>query len=121
MNKERLYNLLPAIYRIKDEFQGSTLRALLNIIENELQIIESDIDNLYENWFIETCDEWVVPYIGDLLAVNLYAEQSRTYGQERRAYIANTLAYRARKGTAPVSRTTRCRYHRMAIACCGVL
>ncbi|MFH7026548.1 MAG: hypothetical protein ACHBN1_14340 [Heteroscytonema crispum UTEX LB 1556] len=102
MNKERLYNLLPAIYRIKDEFQGSTLRALLNIIENELQIIESDIDNLYENWFIETCDEWVVPYIGDLLAVNLYAEQSRTYGQERRAYIANTLAYRARKGTAPV-------------------
>ncbi|MBW4670825.1 MAG: hypothetical protein KME60_26225 [Cyanomargarita calcarea GSE-NOS-MK-12-04C] len=102
MNEERLYNLLPAIYRIRDESQGSTLRALLNVIENELQIVESDIDNLYDNWFIETCDEWVVPYIGDLLAVNLYAEKSRTYGQERRAYIANTLAYRARKGTAPV-------------------
>ena len=101
-NPERLYNLLPAIYRIRDETQNGSLRALLGIIEQELEIIETDIENLYENWFIETCDEWVIPYIGDLLAVNLYTEQSRTYGQERRAYIANTLAYRRRKGTAPI-------------------
>ncbi len=101
-NPERLYNLIPAIYRIRDETQGGSLRALLGVIEQELEIVETDIANLYENWFIETCDEWVVPYIGDLLAVTLYTEQSRTYGQERRAYVANTLAYRNRKGTAPV-------------------
>ncbi|WP_413173193.1 hypothetical protein [Anabaena azotica] len=101
-NQERLYNLLPAIYRIRDQTQGDSLRALLGVIEQELEIVETDIENLYENWFIETCDQWVVPYIGDLLAVNLYTEQSRTYGQERRAYVANTLAYRSRKGTAPV-------------------
>ncbi|MBE9199597.1 MULTISPECIES: hypothetical protein [unclassified Nodularia (in: cyanobacteria)] len=101
-NPERLYNLIPAIYRIRDETQGGSLRALLGVIEQELETVETDIANLYENWFIETCDEWVVPYIGDLLAVTLYTEQTRTYGRERRAYVANTLAYRNRKGTAPV-------------------
>jgi hypothetical protein len=104
----RLYTLLPAIYRIRDQAKGRPLEALLSIINHELQILETDIGDLYEDWFIETCDEWVVPYIGDLLDVReLYAETSQnniqTYGQqERRAYVANTLAYRRRKGTAPI-------------------
>ncbi|MBW4686839.1 MAG: hypothetical protein KME40_17470 [Komarekiella atlantica HA4396-MV6] len=100
---ERLYSLLPAIYRIRDESQDGALRSLLSIIESELQLVEEDIENLYENWFIETCDDWVVPYIGNLLAVReLSAESHRTSGQERRAFVANTLAYRQRKGTTPV-------------------
>jgi hypothetical protein len=100
---ERLYKLLPAIHRIRDELQGGQLRALLTLIEQELLTIEGNIGDLYENWFIETCQAWVVPYIGDLLAVrNLNAVSPRTYGQERRAYVANTLAYRQRKGTTPV-------------------
>ena len=99
---ERLYALLPAIYRLRDA-QGEPLRALLAIIESELRAIEADIEALYENWFIETCEEWVVPYIGDLLAVrDLNAAGSRQFGQERRAYVANTLFYRQRKGTTPV-------------------
>jgi hypothetical protein len=100
---DRLYNLLPAIYRIRDEAQGGQLRALLAIIEDELKLIEADIDHLYDNWFIETCDDWVASYIGDLLAVQeLDAASPRTQGQERRAYVANTLAYRQRKGTTAV-------------------
>jgi hypothetical protein len=104
MNTQRLYNLLPAIYRLRDRAEGEPLRALLAAMESELQLLEGDIDRLYENWFIETCASWVVPYIGDLLDVEeLYAENSRTYGQQqRRAYVANTIAYRRRKGTAPM-------------------
>lgn len=61
------------------------------------------MEALYENWFIETCEEWVVPYIGDLLAVrDLNVASPRSFGQERRAYVANTLFYRQRKGTTPV-------------------
>ncbi len=113
---ERLYNLLPAIYRIRDEAQGLPLKALLAIAAGELQVLEEDIDNLYENWFIETCDEWVVPYIGDLLDVQeLYAQSSINYGQQqRRAYVANTIAYRRRKGTAPVLETVNARHNRLA-------
>lgn len=102
-SSERLYAFLPAIYRIRDEIQGGPLRALLAIIESELNLIEGDIEDLYNNWFIETCDEWAVSYIGDLLSVrDLNAANPRAGGQERRAYVANTLAYRQRKGTTPV-------------------
>jgi hypothetical protein len=100
---DHLYNLLPAIYRIRDEEQGGQLRALLTIIESELNLVEGDIDDLYQNWFIETSADWVVPYIGDLLAVrDLNIASPRSYGQERRSYVANTLVYRQRKGTTPV-------------------
>ncbi|MBD2099869.1 hypothetical protein [Leptolyngbya sp. FACHB-261] len=100
---ERLYKLLPSIYQLQDVKQGEPLRALLAIIESEFQAIEADIEGLYDNWFIETCEPWVVPYIGDLLKVrDLYADDTLTYGPEQRAHVANTLAYRRRKGTAPV-------------------
>jgi hypothetical protein len=101
---DRLYNLLPATYRIRDAQQGGQLRALLGIISDELAEVEADITGLYENWFIETSEEWVVPYIGDLLGVRgLNTIQTSAFSQ--RAYVANTLHYRRRKGTAAVLET----------------
>ena len=98
---ERLYKLLPALYRVRDADQGEPLRALLAVIEGEFERIEADTAGLYDNWFIETCDEWVVPYIGDLLGVRpIRAVESA--GVSERAYVANTMAYRRRKGTAVV-------------------
>ncbi|MDJ0511561.1 MAG: hypothetical protein QNJ64_20265 [Crocosphaera sp.] len=107
--RDRLYQLLPAIYRLRDATEGEPLRELLGIIQAELEIIENDIGNLYHNWFIETCDDWIVPYIADLLDVReIYSQtlndlEQTNYGQrEWRALVANTLAYRRRKGTIPV-------------------
>ncbi len=98
---DRLYNLLPAIYRLRDDAQGQPLRALMQLLTEELDIVETDIADLYDNWFIETCDEWVVPYIGDLLSVRgLHPIEKSPYSQ--RAWVANTLSYRRRKGTASV-------------------
>jgi hypothetical protein len=98
---DRLYNLLPAIYRLRDDAQGQPLRALMQLLTEELDIVETDIADLYNNWFIETCDEWVVPYIGDLLSVRgLHTIEQTPYSQ--RAWVANTLSYRRRKGTASV-------------------
>ncbi|MGH7232285.1 MAG: hypothetical protein ACREJU_13140 [Nitrospiraceae bacterium] len=97
----RLFNLLPAVYRLRDSAQGDPLRALLAVIEREVDRVEGDIARLYDNWFIETCDEWVVPYIGDLLGVRgLLTAKGGTFS--RRGYVANTLAYRRGKGTATV-------------------
>ncbi|HYP26686.1 MAG TPA: hypothetical protein VE262_08215 [Blastocatellia bacterium] len=98
---DRLYNLLPSIYRLRDAEQGEPLRALLSVIERELRRIETDIGGLYENMFVETCDEWVVPYIGDLLGVRGLHSISGI-GFSQRAYVANTLSYRRSKGTAAV-------------------
>ncbi|RKI64954.1 hypothetical protein D7X55_17155 [Corallococcus sp. AB049A] len=97
--RDRLYRLLPAVYRSRDALQGEPLRALLAIIEREMQAVEEDVGQLHDNWFIETCQEWVVPYIGDLLGVrDLIPVAPSLFSQ--RAYVANTLAYRRRKGTA---------------------
>ena len=56
---DRLYDLLPAIYRIRDAEQGEPLKALLRIIAEQVNLVEDDILKLYENWFIETCEDWV--------------------------------------------------------------
>jgi hypothetical protein len=98
---DRLYELLPAVYRIRDAEHGQPLRALMGVLETELAALEQDVEGLYDNWFIETCEEWVVPYIGDLLKVpGLHAGGVGSFSL--RAYVANVLAYRRRKGTATV-------------------
>lgn len=97
LTRERLYQLLPAIYRQRDVALGEPLRALLAVMEQELVAIEQDLGGLYDNWFIETCEEWVVPYLGDLLGVpGLTDELSHLFSQ--RAHVANAIAYRQRKG-----------------------
>lgn len=106
--EERLYNLLPAVYRQEEPVpavcrqdglaQGQPLRAIMAIIEEQMRAIESDIEGLYENWFIETCQEWVLPYIGDLLGMRpMRLNGSGVFSQ--RAHVANTQGYRRRKGT----------------------
>src|SRR5262249_49465729 len=90
-----LYDLLPAMYRIDDEKSGGALRALLSLIEAQASGLKKNIDELYDDFFIETCAEWVIPYIGELVGNNPLPELLRT----RRADVARTLYYRRRKGT----------------------
>lgn len=98
---DRLYNLLPSIYRILDAEKGYPLKTFLRIVEREMVALEEDIDGLYDDWFIETCAPWAIPYIGDLLGIrNLHTISNERYNL--RSYVANTTAYRRRKGTATV-------------------
>jgi hypothetical protein len=102
----RLFELLPALYRIRDlEMAGpgeaGPLKALLSVIAEQIAVLEEDLEQLYDDQFIETCAEWVVPYIGDLVgARSLFVYPGGNFSQ--RAQVANTLAYRRRKGTAAV-------------------
>lgn len=95
---ERLYHLLPAVYRQRDVDEGEPLRALLGILERELRALEGDIETLHDNAFIETCEPWVVPYLADLLGVRGLDDAASAVVSQR-ARVANTLAYRRRKGT----------------------
>src|SRR5262249_33502642 len=96
-----LYELLPPLYRVRDVESGGALKALLEVLEREADVVEGDIEGLYKNWFIETCDPWVVAYIGDLLGVRRLHPVGPGTGSLR-AYVANTLGYRRRKGTVAV-------------------
>lgn len=95
---ERLYELLPALYRLKDAEQGHPLRALLGVLDGQREALEQDLGDLYSAWFIETCPEWVVPYIGDLLGVRPIRAISGA--ASLRPYVGNIIAARRAKGTA---------------------
>lgn len=98
----RLYSLLPELYRWRDEQQGKPLQALLTILERELHTLEADSEAMYDNWFIQTCDNWVVPYLADLLSIRDQVVQIDYLPFTQRRRVANTLAYRRRKGTVAV-------------------
>ncbi len=99
---EELYGLLPAIYRQRDAARGEPLKALITVLAEQGGAVEDNIRELYDDWFIETCAEWTVPYIGDLLGVRGLREIDADTPFTRRALVANTLRYRRRKGTAAV-------------------
>ena len=99
---ERLYELLPAFYRIRDAERGEPLKALLSVVAEQVAVLEEDLDQLYDDQFIETCAEWVVPYIGDLVGTRGLFVLANVKKLSQRAQVANTLAYRRRKGTAAV-------------------
>ena len=93
-----LYELLPAVYRLRDAEQGYVLRSLLSIIGQQAERIQENIGELWDDLFIETCADWVIPYIGDLVGNRPLHEG--TAG--RRADVARTIYYRRRKGTLPM-------------------
>ncbi|MDR3415546.1 MAG: hypothetical protein P4L83_05095 [Nevskia sp.] len=111
-NPDRLYELIPVVYRLRDADQGYPLRALLRVVQEQVEVVEKDIAGLYENWFIETCQDWVVPYIGALIGYTPVssgpqtATGARAQARERilvpRREVANTIRFRRRKGTLAV-------------------
>jgi hypothetical protein len=122
-NEDKLYNLLPAIYRERDIDLGEPLRALIQIIQQQSNLVESDIRQLWDDFFIETCESWVTPYIGDLVGTTPLFDGSRVrqpdtarrlftdlagprlipeVGLRNRADVAKTIYFRRRKGTLPM-------------------
>jgi hypothetical protein len=91
------FALLPAVYRTRDAANGGPLQALLNVLATQSAIVEDNIEQLYDDQFIETCTQWVIPYIGDLIGYNSIYQTS--VGVDSRAEVANTIGYRRRKGT----------------------
>src|SRR6266545_352840 len=99
LDADRLYSLLPAVYRLRDPDQGDPLRALIGALAQEFAALEENFAQLYDDQFIESCADWVAPYIGDLIGYRpLHGVAARI--RSPRAEVANTIAYRRRKGTA---------------------
>ena len=96
---DKLWNLFPAVYRSldTDNFNSNgPLREMVNRIGVQAAILRRSIDRMWEDQSIETCDDWIIPYIGDLVATNLVANLN---ARSQRLDVANTIDYRRRKGT----------------------
>jgi hypothetical protein len=106
---DRLYELLPYVIRRSDSERGDPLKSLLQMMTREANLLEADLLQLYDNWFIETCEPWVVPYIADLIGhqpiheAGAPAEDQKALARNAvllpRGEVANTLRYRRRRGT----------------------
>jgi hypothetical protein len=134
---DRLYRLLPAIYRELERVPvppvpappvpaarvPDPLRDLLQLVTEQADIVRDDVRQLWDDFFIETCRRWVIPYIGDLVGNNLLHDGTANRSPDTarslfpdlvgrdlrpgiairtRADVAKTIYYRRRKGTLPM-------------------
>jgi hypothetical protein len=105
MPDDRLYSLLPAFDRLRDAEVGGPLQALLGVIGDQAAGLEASIGQLYDDWFIETCQDWLIPYFADLMEVTLgptaagAAALNPLDAASRRRQVANAIRDRRAKGT----------------------
>ena len=96
---DKLWYLIPAVYRFQDTDsfdRPGPLRELVNRIGNQAAVLRRATDRLWEDQSIESCDDWVIAYIADLLDAQLV---NGLAAREQRLNVAKTIYYRRRKGT----------------------
>lgn len=107
-DEHALVQLLPSYIRSRDAAAGGPLDQLVAVIGGQAAALERDLERMYDGWFIETCDDWLIPYIADLiglepahLSTGEDAERGRRLSQvlSARSATANAIAHRRRKGT----------------------
>jgi hypothetical protein len=139
---QKLFNLLPALYRLRDagiaqsqnlltaaetaqlaslqamapplppvqqvqlndllaKAARGPLQSLMMLIAEQIAALSYDLDQLYDNQFIETCAPWVIPYIGDLIGYQSVNGVAPAVASPR-AEVAHTISFRRRKGTVLV-------------------
>jgi hypothetical protein len=114
--RDQLFRLLPTVYQTLDgastHNEHGPLREFMGIITEQVNLLEDDLARWYDNLFIETCEDWVVPYIGDLVGYEptspiLLDASSDDLSSPRsvlypRREVADTIALRRRKGSLAV-------------------
>jgi hypothetical protein len=95
---EKIWDWIPAVYKDEDGLatKPDVLRSIVQILAHQAAIARRSVDRLWDDQFIELCDDWAVAYIGDLVGTRLVHELNR---RGRRVDVARTIFYRRRKGT----------------------
>ncbi len=75
------------------------LRALVEVLADQAAIVRRSNDRLWDDQFIDLCDDWAVSYLGDLVGTRMVSALDL---RGRRADVANTIYYRRRAGTLAV-------------------
>lgn len=92
--QELFYRLLPALYRARDG--DGELRRFLDLFGHETARLRGSIDQLWRDFYVDSCQDWVIPYIADLLGTEVLFRDDAV---RNRADVKSTLGWRRRKGT----------------------
>ncbi|MEO8525689.1 MAG: hypothetical protein ABI460_13280 [Caldimonas sp.] len=95
--KPTLYERLPELYRQRDLEQTplAPLRGFVGAIDSVLQALAAQVGAQYDDLFIDSCADWVVAYLADLVGTSHLKGDPWTL----RADVARTVKNRRRKGT----------------------
>ena len=116
-----LWRLLPELYRASDSDDPDKpvpLRELVGRLGAQIAVVRRSVDRTLEDQSIESCDDWLIPYIGDLLATNIVAGLD---ARAQRLDVAKTIYYRRRKGTPAILEEIAADITRLERARSGVL
>jgi hypothetical protein len=94
---ERLYGLLPEMFRQRDHAAGGALERIVAALAQTYGVLADSNARLYQQWFVETCEPWALPYIGALIGLDGRSQEADAIPTWR-AYVANMLACQRRKG-----------------------
>ncbi len=104
---EKIWDRIPEMYRDQDGRPATTsdrggqhqLRALVEVLAGQAAVLRRSVDRVWDDEFIDLCDDWAVPYLGDLVATRMVSALDK---RARRVDVANTVYYRRRAGTLRV-------------------
>ena len=97
--RDKLWRSLPEIYRALDSKEVDAQGPLFELVArigSQAAVVRRSLDRLWDDQSIETSDDWVIPYLADLLSTNLVAGLD---ARGQRLDVAKTIYYRRRKGT----------------------
>ena len=90
-----------ALAQLQRRAMAGPLASLLAVLTEQVAVLQEDLDQLNDDQFIETCADWVAPYIGDLIGYQPLHGVTPAIASPR-AEVAHTIGYRRRKGTITV-------------------
>lgn len=99
---DQLWSMVPGYHRdldISSDGSPGPLRALIDRLGVQVAVVRRSLDRLWEDQSIESSDDWLIPYIGELVATRLV---SGLDSRGQRLDVYRTVHYRRRKGTIPV-------------------
>ncbi|WP_419993641.1 hypothetical protein [Streptomyces boninensis] len=107
---DALAALLPEWHRLRDAEEGEPLRALLAVLNEQLDRVRTGVEQSYDDLFVETAADWLLPYLGDLVGYRPLPGYERVLARRAgdarlaaalapRADVAATVGNRRRKGT----------------------
>lgn len=93
----RLYEALPAMYRVPDEPPAGRgeLRSLLDVLAGPLAVLRQSIEELHADLFVDTAHDRIVPYLAEMVGTRLVFPDA----ESNRRDVRGTVAWRRRKGT----------------------
>ncbi len=97
----QLWRWLPGVYRARDT--EGRLQAFIALFADELWRLRRTLEQQHTDHFIDSAQDWVIPYLADLLGSSvLFTGDAARLGEitaRNRDDVKNTLHWRRQKGT----------------------